>query len=500
MLITKNVENYEYSKQNIDNLEISSKIIGEYSFYNSKIKKLLLLEGIEIIGSRAFFSNKLETIYLPSTIKYIGLFSFNQANIVYNNHLIVGVVVNQYDNFIEVAQKVYSIIPNFDFNKTSSSIVKQIYNIGECLKAYYYNLKIFNNLIEEIKINLNTKYVDEYIIFKLCFITGFFTVHMNDIYNFLCQFTKKYTISDVTNLVDDIKELHYYPNLSKMLVQNIEEDSFRKIFVEYFNNYNEINKIINRNKSHLINQNMINKKYGRPYKEITKKININDVLEFFTSKVNISFDCFELKDIMPILLSYVTVNEVKQIEKLFVCSKAINNNDKYFRKLEETDGDYTFKWLGGSDPLNIVAGYLTDSCARFGDDGYDIVRESMINPLVKTMIIYYGNKIIAKTTCYYNINCDSLIFNTFSVNKDFYKKIDKNRRYELLCKIIKGIDLQANDMEKRGYIVKNIRVGIEFNLLLQELKNSYFEETNDVYDNFSFKANNAKGRQIILRK
>ena len=105
MLITKNVENYEYSKQNIDKLEISSKIIGEYSFYNSKIKKLLLLEGIEIIGSRAFFSNKLETIYLPSTIKYIGLFSFNQANIVYNNHLIVGVVVNQYDNFIEVAQK-----------------------------------------------------------------------------------------------------------------------------------------------------------------------------------------------------------------------------------------------------------------------------------------------------------------------------------------------------------------------------------------------------------
>lgn len=500
MLLTKNIEKYEYIKQNIENLEISSKIIGSYSFCNSKIKKLILLEGIEIIGDKAFFSNELKIIYLPSTIKHIGLFSFNQTNIVYKNHLINGNVVNQYDNFIEVAQKIYSIIPNFDFNKTSSSIVKEIYNSGEYLKAYYYNLKVFNKLKEEIKRNLNINYINEFIVFKLCVITGFFTVNMNNSYSFLCEFTKSYTISDVVDLVENIKELRYYPSLSKLIIKNINNDSFRKIFVEYFNNYSKINKIINRKKSYLINQNVINKKYGRTYEKINKEITVTDILEFFSNKFNINSNCSELKKIMPLLLAYVSENELSEIEKIFVYSKSIRDNDKYFKPLEESEDNYTYKWLGGSEVLNIIAGYLTDSCARFGDDGYDIIKESMTNPLVKTMVMYYGNKMIAKSTCFYNIKYKSLIFNTFCINKDFYKKIDENKRSELLCKLINGIMAQANDMEKRGYKVENIRVGTEFNLLLFELRKNCFEETSDTYNNFPFKSDNARKKQIILRK
>lgn len=497
MIITENVKNFEYSKKNIECLEISSKVIGDYSFYNSELKKLSLNEGVEIIGQKAFFNNNLEEVYLPSTIKKIGLFAFNQTTIVYKDHMIHGNIINQYENFIEVAQKVYDIIPNFDFNKTSPSIIKQIYINKDYLKAYYYNLKTFNNLIKVIKNNLNISYINEYIVFKLCVILGFFTANMNNVYKFLCMFTLNYTVNTLIELVEDIEELNYYPKLSKMLMQNIDNEAFKNVFVNYFNNYDKINKIIKRNKSYLINKNMINKKHGRTYQIIDKQISVDDVLKVFANQLKVSSNCLELKKILPVLLSYVNQSQFEEIEKLFIYSKGVDNNEKYFTPLQGEGTEFTYKWLKGCDPINFIAGYLCDSCARFDDEGYDIIRESMINPLVKTMVIYQNNKMVAKTTCYYNLESKVLIFNTFSVNKDFYKLTPK--KIILLLDIIKGIKKQVEEINKKGYEIKSVRVGTDYNLLLSELKTISFKETNSIYENFPFKSNNAKEKQIILR-
>ena len=498
MVITTDVKQYEYSKQNIENLEISCKIIGDYSFYNSKLKKLLLNEGIEIIGERSFFNNILECVYLPDTIKRIGLFAFNQTNIIYKNHLIKGNIINQYDNFIEISQNVYNIIPNFDFNKTSPLIINKIYKNNDLLKAYYYNLKIFSNLIKSIKNNLKISYIDEYIIFKVCIILGFFTANMNNVFNFLCDFTLNHTIDNIFELVENIKDLHYYPNLSKMLMENIDNVAFQKIFVTYFNNYNKINKIINRNKSYLINKNLINKKYGREYQKITKKINVNDVLEVFANQVKINSKCLELKKILPILLAYINQEQLELIEEMLICSKNINDNDKYFMPLIGKGNNFIFKWLSGSDVNNFIAGYLCDSCARPYDEGEDIIKQSMINPLVKTMVMYEKNRMIAKTTCYYNLEAKALIFNTFSINKDFYKVSSTNKRFLLLSDIIRGIKKQIEEMNKKGYEINSIRVGTEYNLLLPEIEFFNFEEANNILDNYPFKSDNAREKQIIL--
>ena len=121
------------------------------------------------------------------------------------------------------------------------------------------------------------------------------------------------------------------------------------------------------------------------------------------------------------------------------------SNDSEFKYVGKKVGKYTYRWLEGRDPYNLILGNLVNCCAKVGGAGEDIMVQSMVNPKIKNLVVYKGSEIIAKTTVYKNN--DYLLCNNIEIKDSimFSDKTTDDMLNEILDVIIKGLYSQLNN-------------------------------------------------------
>ena len=157
---------------------------------------------------------------------------------------------------------------------------------------------------------------------------------------------------------------------------------------------------------------------------------------------------------------------------------------------------FTYELLAADDPRNILIGYLVDCCTKIGGEGEENLVQSIINPNVFNIIIKVGDKVVGKTTGFYNPEEKYILFNNFEgvvFNYDNESKID----------IIKAICRATNDMldafKNQNIEIKSVRMGNFDNKLDDKFKEYFYLDINNLLENNkSYSADCAKAGQYIL--
>ena len=227
-------------------------------------------------------------------------------------------------------------------------------------------------------------------------------------------------------------------------------------------------------------------------------VSYDDLIEYFDNSFDTKHQ--ELKSIISLLSGYITKYDFKELEQLYENA----NLESVFSYIKGTNNEFEYEWLKGNDPRLYITGYLTNCCFGISMPGEDILVQSVVNPCIKTMVIYYFGKMIGKTTCYYNKDEKYLIFNNIEMsNKFIYSlNVSSKERLNALKTIVLGIKEQVKDMEKRGLMVNDIRIGMNNNDLYDEVKECY-KITNNMllnynYHNYEGDANSKNGQAIVV--
>lgn len=455
----------------------SLKIIEGYAFAKNKIIDINLNENISFIDCKAFEKNPVKQVNLPYSINQLGINVFPQNTIIiFNNKQINNNIIEQYEenNFFETYKKIIKIIPDFDINKANIEIISLLaFENITLIKSYWYNKNKFNFLYEKLdqileKINIKN-------LFKLCYILGYFSVQKNKQEKLEQFITKLYIENEKTNLehfIFELPQIKYYPKLAELIIKYHNDENFQSILKEYYMNYHEINKIIKIRKKE--------KKIKNQLIEETKEITYSDLMEYFNNKFKTKHK--SLKTIIPLLSGYITKEQFKKIEYLY----ENYNKNSVFTFIKEKNDEFEYEWLKPNDIRLFVLGYITNCCFRIGGNGEDILIQNIKNPCIKTMVISYMGKIVGKTTAYYNSNY--LLFNNIEISNQFMNnlKITSKEKIKLLKTIILGIKKQVDIMNKKGFKIENIRIGMGHNDLEKELKMFYKIETNNLYQNYEY--------------
>ena len=171
-----------------------------------------------------------------------------------------------------------------------------------------------------------------------------------------------------------------------------------------------------------------------------KDISYNDVLDFLSNNIfDVKYE--ELKSIMNNIVGVMNKDEFEKAQNYY---KYANNNSE-FLYTRESFKEYSYKWLEGRDPYNLILGNLVNCCAKVGGAGEDIMVQSMVNPKIKNLVVYKGSEIIGKTTVYKNN--DYLLCNNIEIKDSimFSDKTTDDMLNEILDVIIKGLYSQLNN-------------------------------------------------------
>lgn len=515
---TESIGDYAFSRNNIETIVLphSLKSIGNYAFSNNKLEHINFNDNLISIKNKAFSNNPIKEVELPNSLCNIGLYVFPSDTIVmYDNKKFDVSLINQFDNFIETYKIIMKMIPDFDFNKVNINIVLMLCEKNDLikLKSYWYNKNNFEILYDSLKKYFGIINVRN--LFKICYILGYFSSSKEAQKNketFIKNIYFENEKEKLESYVSALVKIEYYPKLEKLIVNNIKDDYFISVFQIYYNNYKRINRGINIRKKEKIRKECIKRtklrENGYSIDEVQKKIkklrdelnevSYDDLIEYFDNSFDTKHQ--ELKSIISLLSGYITKYDFKKLERLYENA----NLESVFSYIKGTNNEFEYEWLKGNDPRLYITGYLTNCCFGISMPGEDILVQSVVNPCIKTMVIYYFGKMIGKTTCYYNKDEKYLIFNNIEMsNKFIYSlNVSSKERLNALKTIVLGIKEQVKDMEKRGLMVNDIRIGMNNNDLYDEVKECY-KITNNMllnynYHNYEGDANSKNGQAIVV--
>ena len=169
------------------------------------------------------------------------------------------------------------------------------------------------------------------------------------------------------------------------------------------------------------------------------------------------------------ILSYHLKEEdvFSQIENF---SKNILNSEQHTLSIltELAKKEFTYDWLEKNDPENFILGKLCSCCSHLDGSGYGIMRASIVDPNVQTLVIRDKNSdIIAKSTLFINPEEQYGVFNNVEIREDI-KDSDKQKIYE---KYILGINKFAQEYNKENpkKPLKQINVGMHYNDLQSQI-------------------------------
>ena len=504
------IKDYAFAYNFIEKISFPTtlKSIGSYAFFRNKLLDISLNEGLYKIEEKAFYDNLIKEVLIPESLEFIGSFVFpSDTKVIIDEKKYECFIINQFNKygFLQVYRKLIKMIPDIDFNKVNINIIIMLIedNNFDIIKTYWYNRKIFDqlyNLLFSYK-----KIVDIQYLFKFAYILGFFSVDKNK-QNMIMDFLKMFYLEDRNDYIiyffDSLDKLIYYPKFAELFINYYDNDYFKSIAKDYYLNYNDVNKVISVMKKDKIRlkciertklkekkldileiQNII--KFMRDNLNI---ININDLIWYFNNKFEVREDCFELKKIVSLLSGHIECDEFNRIQDLYIESKEKSKLPQVFSFIKNDINEYGYEWMRGDDVRQFVIGYITNCCSHIAGAGEQIMVESMINPCVKIMIIYYFGKIIGKTTAYYNQEKEYLLFNNIEISNSFMNSmiIGEKERLNVLETIIVGIKDQIKEMKKNGYNVRSVRIGMNNNDLASELEKMFVITRDNLFENYNY--------------
>lgn len=491
-----------------DNIE---KIESE-AFKNNEISNLKLSNNLKIIKKEAFKNNNLKTININDNIKTIEENAFdNNVIITIKNHTLPSFFIEKFgtQNIIK-AKEILDIVPNFNFNNINAKILDELLINNDNVKGLSNNVKLYNDLFD----NLNIKEIYYSDFYKMCYILGLFNSGLNkqkDILVKIKEIINLYDIKDIHKIFSNIELKEYNEKISTIFLNEYNHPKFIEIASKLYNNYEVIFKAILESKKEQIGilnakvkkeNNIIDKKLLNKLKKEKKIISLDNVIKYLNENVFIvKKENNLLNNVTEILSSYINQDEFDKIERLYEKAKKVE--EKYFSNLiDQEQNKINYYWPSRDNPINIVLGYICDCCSKLNAEGEDIMIQSMINPAIKNLIIYDSMKnVIAKSTAFYNIEKNYIIFNNVEIKNGFIKHKDKlNELYEAL---IRGIKDQVKAMEDNGYKVEDIRIGMSNNdlneiILKKKLKILHSNLLkNYSYKNYEGDANKSEGQAVI---
>lgn len=297
--------------------------------------------------------------------------------------------------------------------------------------------------------------------------------------------------------IEKIDKKQFDPGKYYNSFKTMESNGFKKEFTEFFiNNFDEImkaqktnNEFIEKcynNFEEVQKTNTSNKGSQRQLKPTVKKFieyfkenkfmgiteeskKIANEIGKFTSKQEsfenaVEIDKERQANNVPNNLVGYHLTENSYFSNFQKYSKDINNSQiKIVDNLANiATNEFSFDWLEKNDPQNFILGKLCSCCAHVEGVGYGIMKASIINPNVQTLVIRDENsEIIAKATLYVNPKQHYGVFNNVEVRETLpassHKKIYK--------KFILGVQVFAQEYNKTHpkNQLKQINVGMEIN-------------------------------------
>ena len=537
------IENNAFQNNYIENINFGNYLqkIGKEAFHSNILKNIDLkntsyidvdafcnnkLESVkcsnaEVINDEAFSYNNISNIKLNDDIKHIGkgLLNGNRyVNLEFKDKIYDYEFLIKYgsENILKI-NEIFNLLPYFDLKKFNKDELLVMPLDKTILNGIDKNYKKFTNVIDDIvntKESFNNIYLldksnDYYIIFfKLAYAFGVFTEGKDEIELFK-EFVLTHDLKSIKTQVINFKLKKFDKKFNDIIKLYLEKKD--KYLINYidiiYNDIKDIKKFaLKKNEDIITKTNTLKIKTGsNEYDEFLnymkknkKQIKLDDVNNYIKTKFN---NYKNLEDVILILSYY---NNDKSIEKINNIHKMACQDDceLYFKNIEKTDGEYSYKWLPSSDTTNFILGYEVNCCSKIGGAGEDIMIQSVVNPNVKNLVIYKNNEIIGKSTAFYNPDLKYIVFNNIEIKDKaiINKSFDKNAFLKIF---LTGINDQLKSMD---YDVIDVRVGLSNNDLYDEITKNFEIDKRNMVENFRYKgyngdANNPKyGQAVIKRK
>ena len=538
------IEESAFKNNKIQALKLNSnlKVIGKLAFSDNQIKHVEFNEGLEIIDGHAFKNNKLTEINLPSTLRTIKICAFKGNEIkhvnlpdsvteidfgafdfgvsfTYKGHNFDGKCIDYFgsDSIPKLAH-IKSLVPNANLNNLTKMELKYLPLETDLVKGFFNNKKRFSKLKARLDISEEFRFLEDYDFFvpsefedfmKICTTLGYFNsngVKLDELENKLIEIYETIGKSGVHKTVSKMKNMKYNKKLAEVALQNDDLTLLPQVLPSFFNRYEEISKGIiksrqnditklNTARKKLIEKNLDTKEIDEAIKELKKnlkKYDLSDVIKYINNNTFvINEENPEMANIIPYLIGNIDNKGFQTLNRLLSLAKRSPEN--YMANFEGEKNNMNYKWLDNKDPLNLALGYIVDCCAKYRSLGEDIMIQSMTNPNIKNLVIYKNDKIIAKTTAFYNndyILCNNIeVAHTFLENKNTSRK-DLN---ELTLLIITALTKQAEYLN-----VNEVRIGLLRNDLQEYLEClAIYVEHRDLFENYKFKDYEGDANNIV---
>ena len=521
----------------IENVTFSDgiKMVGKESF-NYNLIKTIDLKNIEVIKEDAFCSNKLMFLNFDK-VKNIGkeAFSYNNLQFVTLNddveYLDHNVFIGNSQINLEFKGKFYNDkeLLNYDtYNLIKISKINEmlpLINLSKFKAREIYEMPLDKSIINGIAINYNrfhnllnlnmNKQSDEYIaLFKLGQALGLFNLNNEEYEKSACIFSEfilkhsKKEIKDAFLNINMKKHNQNFNNLITEYLQDFENNSYYfKYLSDIYENLDDIKKFSVKQKEEIIRKtNSLKKKLNTDtydeflnfMKKTKKHIFLEDCNKYLDSKLNWSNEIEELNKIKLFLSCYMNENDFNRIIDLY--NKSLKIDDQvYFKNIEKNDGDYKYKWLSNKDVTNFILGYKVNCCSKINGNGEDIMVQSIINPKIKNLVVYKNDEIIGKATAFYNDGY--ILFNNIEIKEQ--KNIDEK---SVLKWFLNGIKDQIKEMNYKGIIINECRIGMARNDLSDVIISEFNIDKNNMLANFNYKGYNGDandknyGQAIVYRR
>lgn len=528
----------------------SVKIIGTNAFANNNLEKVTLPNNIEDIRKDAFAQNpnlkkviyRDKEIFLQHGIKDIR-FDKERLIILSNNFAELKVfnregaelrlndqelkeVTDLFDNKDEIElamrrvlewEKVYTskagVVDHDTLKRLGPEIITTLEPNRENANQIKQGLKIYN----EIKENASFHYEETRDLFKMCYVLGLFdgqkeySTYINEYIKYLLN-RKKMTESRIHAIFDTFQiENGYNRQVSHLLMKALDN-------IYFLNNYTYISRLYNE---YGLIKTFIDKAYKRDLRDLGPRIRIleannelnddeqgelsqlreeserkkrsiekigldevifyieNNLFKFRKGNEELSSVAYYLKG--------MSQKDFDAVQDIYEQSKGVPK--ALIQTKDQDTSNYTYQWSPSDNPVNIVLAYIVNCCARKNGAGEDIMRQSMINPLVQNLIIRDPNQnIIAKSTAYYNQEEGYILFNNVEAATSFVQSASQEQKEKAIEAVKRAVADQVKALKEQGILLNEVRMGM--------LRNDLFTadhlkvEKNHLLSNYPYKSYN----------
>lgn len=155
--------------------------------------------------------------------------------------------------------------------------------------------------------------------------------------------------------------------------------------------------------------------------------------------------------------------------------------DKQILKVceDDTQFDFTYKFIEKDNPIGLVLGNITNCCQRYGQRGQSCMVDGATNVHSGFLTLNYKGNIIGQAWVWYNPKTMTIGVDNIEVPDVYYDLVNKKYKTEVVECIDRACDNMFATMNKKGTPVYSLYIGVA-NTDIAQLKNKYHTSTKQV--------------------